>query len=406
MLLQKNHNRQILLFLLFLIFVIALFSFAINKVTAGNTIGTDIFVFYLAGRSSFIDGQGPYVPDNYLQSQILTYGHAATIGEDPLIFGYPPYSLFPLIPLFFIPFEWTQAIWFTLLFICVTLIPFLVFPESPRWLPPTIFLIYPFSFGLLMGNFAIPIGIITLAVYGYFFNMVKANRFIDLLTGVALAWCTAKPQFIWIFLIFFLFAAIKQKRIWSIYGFFGSLAAFLPLSFVVSATWLVDWWEQIKNYAQFNQTVPHLIQILNLVFNKNTALVIAGLFSLILLGWFVVTIVQWYQGKKKPFQVLCWAGLISHLFYPGGFAYEQIIFLIPFMIWLFQTGKKKPKITLFLWISSIFISWIELIQFRLMPDRIMFNEWLFIFYLVWMVLFGIDKSGFRLPPIMKKKVVT
>ncbi len=177
MLLQKNHNRQILLFLLFLIFVIALFSYAIYKVTAGNTIGTDIFVFYLAGRSSFIDGQGPYVPDNYLQSQILTYGHAATIGEDPLIFGYPPYSLFPLLPLFFIPFEWTQAIWFALLFMCVTLIPFLVFPDSPRWLPPTIFLIYPFSFGLLMGNFAVPIGMITSGCLWLLFQHGKGKSF-------------------------------------------------------------------------------------------------------------------------------------------------------------------------------------------------------------------------------------
>jgi hypothetical protein len=372
--------------------VIILFSVAIYTVTAGNTIGTDIFVFYLAGRSSFIDGQGPYIPNNYLQSQILTYGHPAEIGEDPLIFGYPPFSLFPILPLFFIPFEWTQAIWFALMFICVTLIPFLVFPDTPRWLPPTIFLIYPFSFGLLMGNFAVPIGMIVLAVYGYFFNSTKSNRYIDLLAGVALAWCTAKPQFIWIFLIFYFIVAFKQKRNWFIYSYIGTLTTFLALSFAVSATWITDWLIQIKDYARYIQSTPHLIQYFNLLLNKNEATLLAGLVSVIIIGWLIVILIRWYQREKDPLQVLCWIGIISHLFYPGGVAYGQIIFIIPFLIWLFTTSKLKPKLSIFLWIIAIFISWFELVQFRLMPDTIIFSEWLFCFYLIWMIITHVNKT--------------
>ena len=246
-----KQNQQLIIFLVLIVFIVALLSFAIYTVTAGNTVGTDILVFYLAGRSSFIDGQGPYIASNFVLSQIMVYGHRAGAGEDPLIFGYPPYVLFPLTPLFFIPFQWTQAIWLALLLVATILIPLLMFPHSPRWLPATIFLLYPFSFGLLMGNFAVPIGIIILAVFGYLFLFEKASPSIDFIAGVALAWSTAKPQFIWLFLVFYFIAALKLKRNWLIYGFITAIIIFLLISFVVSPSWVTDWWLQVQNYTQF-----------------------------------------------------------------------------------------------------------------------------------------------------------
>ena len=143
----------------------------------------------------------------------MVYGHVAVEGEDPLIFGYPPYVLFPLMPLFFIPFQWTQAIWLAVLLVATILIPFLMFPHTPRWLPATIFLLYPFSFGLLMGNFAVPYRYNHI---GYLLDICstseKASPAIDFIAGVALAWSTAKPQFIWLFLIFYFIAALKLKK--------------------------------------------------------------------------------------------------------------------------------------------------------------------------------------------------
>jgi hypothetical protein len=389
----QKRNRQILVFLILVVLIVSLFSIAIYTVSAGNTIGTDILVFYLAGRSSFIDGQGPYITANFVQSQIMVYGHTAGEGEDPLIFGYPPYSLFPLLPLFFIPFQWTQAIWLALLLITIILIPFLLFPDSPRWLPALIFLLYPFSFGLLMGNFAVPFGIIALAVYGILFNTGKASPSIDFIAGVALAWSTAKPQFIWLFLIFYFIAALKLKRFWLIYGFISAIIVFLLFSFFVSPTWVPEWWLQVQNYTHSNQTDLHISQLLGFIGNEKIKVFLTVLLSTGLIAWLIRMIYQWWIGKKGPLKVLCWVGLMTHLFYPGGFAYEQIVFSVPFIIWLIMNGRKKTGLSIFFWILAIAISWLELIIQRLYPNNSMINEWLFAWYFVWMLL--VVENGFN-----------
>ena len=382
----QKQNQQIIIFLVLIVFIVALLSFAIYTVTAGNTVGTDILVFYLAGRSSFIDGQGPYIASNFVLSQIMVYGHPAGAGEDPLIFGYPPYVLFPLTPLFFIPFQWTQAIWLALLLVATILFPLLIFPHSPRWLPATIFLLYPFSFGLLMGNFAVPIGIIILAVFGYLFLFEKASPSIDFIAGVALAWSTAKPQFIWLFLVFYFIAALKLKRNWLIYGFITAIIIFLLISFVASPSWVTDWWLQVQNYTQSNRTDLHISQLLQFIDSEKVRTFFIVVFSTGLIAWMIRMFYQWTTGKIDPLKVLCWVGLATHLFYPGGFAYEQIVFLVPFIIWFLMYGRNKMGISILFWILAIVISWIEPFLNRVLPDVTTINEWLFGYYFIWMLI--------------------
>ncbi|HZK61830.1 MAG TPA: hypothetical protein VFC41_07110 [Anaerovoracaceae bacterium] len=382
----QKPTRQVLVFLILVVFIISLISIAIYTVTAGNTIGTDILVFYLAGRSSFIDGQGPYVTENFIQSQMMVYGHPASVGEDPLIFGYPPYSLFPLLPLFFIPFQWTQAIWLAILLAAIILIPFLIFPNSPRWLPASLFLLFPFSFGLLMGNFAIPIGIIIMAVYGYLFHVEKAPPSIDFIAGAALAWSTAKPQFIWLFLVFYFIAALKLKRHWLIYGFITAIIIFLLFSFVVSPTWVSDWWLQVQNYKYSIPTNLHLTRMLSFIESIKIKALITSLFSIVLIVWMGRKFHEWFIGKIDPIIILCWIGFTTHLFYPGGVAYEQIVFMIPFILWITINGGKNRGLSLTLWALAISISWLEFVLNRLLPGISTNNELLFCYYVVWMII--------------------
>ncbi|MHB8135755.1 MAG: hypothetical protein ACYDH1_16215 [Anaerolineaceae bacterium] len=189
----SNHKR---IFAGIVLILIALLAVGIHFFSEGNTVGNDILVFYLAAKSSFLDLQGPYLSENAMLSQLLSYGKLAKPGEDYLTFSYPPFALLPILPFIFFTFDWVQAIWLSILIISLILVMIACFPNSPRWILMSIFLFYPFAFGLLMGNFVIPIAIILIAnIKLLFFNKENHSKWIEIVLASLLAWTTCKPQF-------------------------------------------------------------------------------------------------------------------------------------------------------------------------------------------------------------------
>lgn len=384
-----SRKQKIITFFVGLVILTSIFAVAIHTLTANNTIGTDFLVFYLAGRSSFIEGQGPYVAENNLISQLSINDRPADPTEDQLTFSYPPYVLLAILPLVYLPFTWAQAIWMGLLLVLLVMLPMFMLPRAPRWAIATIFLLYPFTFGLILGNFAVPIGIFLVAVYLVIFHTQEdSNGLADTLAGICLAWCTAKPQFSWLIILFLLVAALKFRRWRLIASFSIATVIFLGISFIILPTWPMDWINQVAFYAQTNRTLLHLTLLLQLVFSESITNILTPILASLGLIWTGYMLWRWWQGKSTALNTLCWVALISYLVHPRGVAYEQITFLIPFLIWIFTPEKNsnntKRVIT---WIIAIITSWLGFYSSRFASSIHALPEWILAFYIIWMGIY-------------------
>jgi len=391
-----NNTKLSMLFFIGIVFIIiVLFAFAIHTILANNTIGSDILIFYLAARSSFIDGTGPYSPENAILSQLYSTGKLAEPGEDYLYYNYPPYALISLIPFVYLPFDWVQAIWMSIGIIAIILSLFFSFPRSSRWLPILILGIYPVTFGLLMGNFVIPITIILIANIGYyFFYKQKTQRKMEVFFAILLAWATVKPQFSWLYIIFILLAALQQKNLRFIYAFFGSLVGFIAISFLIYPNWIEQWIYQINFFIQTNPSELQIIRLLKTFLPAKISGVLSIPLILLAVFWVSYAFYKWFQIKIKTLSVLIIIGWVSYLLYPGGVDYQQIVFVIPFAIWIFQWKPKTPWMLPIIAIFAIFFSWLEFVGARLLGVEFKLQGWFFFIYIFWacLLLTRIEKS--------------
>ncbi|PKN83935.1 MAG: hypothetical protein CVU46_15630 [Chloroflexi bacterium HGW-Chloroflexi-8] len=386
----SNHKR---IFAGIVLILIALFAVGIHFYSEGNTVGNDILVFYLAAKSSFLDLQGPYLSENAMLSQLLSYGKLAKPGEDYLTFSYPPFALLPILPFIFFTFDWVQAIWLSILLISLILVMIACFPNSPRWILMSIFLFYPFAFGLLMGNFVIPIAIILFAnIKLIFFSKENHTKWIEIILASLLAWATCKPQFSWLFISFILLAAIQQKKFIFIKSFVGALFIYLAASFFILPNWIEVWIDQIKFYQLSNPSDLQLAVILNTFLPENTTKILLP--PLVILGvfWVGYSFFKWWKKQFDLFLVFIVIGWMSHLLYPGGVDYRQIVFLIPFILWINLKSMRNPILSSILWASAILISWMEFALFQMMGLQYPFKGWLFAAYLVWAIFVLIQQN--------------
>ena len=81
MLLGNNTRSSNLIFAGIVLVIILFFAFAIHFIMADNIVGNDILVFYLAAKSSFIDGQGPYLSENASAKPIALLRESGSTGR-------------------------------------------------------------------------------------------------------------------------------------------------------------------------------------------------------------------------------------------------------------------------------------------------------------------------------------
>jgi hypothetical protein len=264
---------------------------------------------------------------------------------------------------------------------------FILFPQAPKWLAPSALLIYPVVFGILMGNFVIPITIILLFNIKYFFfNNSKPNHVVEYVLAISLAWATVKPQFSWLYIAFILISAFSQKKNKFILCFFLSLIIFLLLSFLIQTDWVSVFIKQIIFYQQTNPTELQLIKFLNLFLPARISGIIAIPLIVIAILWVLYAFYQWWQKKLKTLLVFIIIGWVSYLLYPGGVDYQQIVFVLPFLLWIFQWKPSKPILVTVVWVLLILISWLEFIYVRLLGMNPGVTGWLFYGYLLWAIV--------------------
>lgn len=381
---------------IFLLLIFLLLPFFISNGVYLSTIdlifGNDFFVFHSASQALFQNNLSPYSPQIETANQFAIYGRLAEPGENLMTFSYPPYALLPFLPLAFLPLKWAQSIWVAFLFTSLLILPIITYPRIPRWAFATAFLLYPITFSLILGNFAILLGTIIILILGYLLHPHFHSPKSDLILGALLAFSTIKPQFSSLFILIILIIAIREKRYKLIQSFLISFLALIALSFILLPSWPVDWYHQLVRYSESNQAIPHITIFFQLFTSPATANILAIIITLILfltLAWMTK---KWWQNQLSPIKLLVFIGFLTYAIHPRTVSYEQIVFLVPFLIWIFSNLPSPSSLTkLILFFSAIIVSWAGFFASKAGLQALFPLEWIFLFYILWMIYIILSK---------------
>lgn len=369
--------------LLFLV-CYSLLSISIYWVTQKNTLGSDFYIFYLAG-DAIHRNEDPYSNEIAIQAQKSIYKRLANPDEDQLAFAYPPYALLPVIPLLLLPFEWAQAGWMAL---CILLLVSAIFYSSTRlnlWLVISALFYYPISFGLILGNFAVPIASILLVCFSALTRSDHQKVSFQILWGVLLAWSSCKPQFSWLFILFLLLLAIRKKQYWVIFSFVIGLTLLFAFSFLILPNWFQSWYNRLINYSEYNQTWLIITFFLTQTMPLKSAIVLtifggaAALASTIWVGK------RWWLGIIPDLNMLAWIALIIFLFHPRGKSYEQIIYIIPLILWVCRQKKFWSWTVSIAWFGNLLLFAVTFLLSLASNQRVTIIEWPLAGYILWLI---------------------
>ncbi|PKO04919.1 MAG: hypothetical protein CVU41_14255 [Chloroflexi bacterium HGW-Chloroflexi-3] len=373
------------IFLLFFLLFFLLLSIGIYVATPDNVFGNDFYVFHSASRALFIEGISPYSEQVEIANQLGVYGRVAQPGENLLTFSYPPYALFLFYSLAFLPLKLAQSIWISLLFSLLLILPLLSYPLIPRWALISSFCLYPISFGLILGNYAVLIGTLLVFILGYLLDSTRPSLKWDVLTGFLLAFCTIKPQFSALFILFILLLALRSKRWRLIQSFIISFLVFIAFSFILLPSWPLEWYQQLFKYVDSNQAIPHVTIFLQLFLKESTANLLSIMITILMFVVLAWMLRKWWFGSFSSLKILAFIGFLTYFIHPRTVSYEQITFLVPFLIWIFSNPPSTSTLTkVFFYFSAILISWGGFFAAKAGWVALFPLEWIFLFYIIWM----------------------
>lgn len=380
-----NRPMQIALGWLLFVLLVALLAVGIHAVMADNTVGMDLHTFYLAAQNVFLRHESPYGEDVAMQSQLSVLRHLATDQDDQMGFAYPPYSLLVIAPLAGLSFDWAQAIWMAFVLMGSVFAMLMAFPRRPLLPALGVLLFYPFTFGIILGNFVNLIALILLGIVSQLFYSEKLSRNAQILFGILLGWVTIKPQFVWLYLAFILLVALKQ-RLWPmLVSFAASLTAYLGISFLLVPGWPTLWFERVGKYAQYMGKAPNITLFLNQLRTPEDAQTLTVALIALLLGVTAWAFFCWWKRKLSPLVLLAWLGIVTYLIHPRSVAYTQTAFLIPLLVWAYgQRNLRSRPVILFYWVALV-LSWVIFILGKQgwlggLPD-----DWFLVFACAWML---------------------
>jgi hypothetical protein len=350
---------------------------------AGNTVGMDVHTFYLAAQNVFLLHQSPYGEDVAIQSQLSIFGRLAYANEDQMGFSYPPYSLLLLAPIAHLPFEWVQAIWMAFFLMSSVCAMFLIFPRRPLLPVLGVLTFYPFTFGIILGNFVNLIALIILAAISLLVIDNRPSRSTQILLGVLMAWATIKPQFFWLYLIFILLVGFKHHYWLLLVSFGTSLIGLLGISFLLVPNWPALWLERIGKYVTYQGYYPNLTLFLNQLRSPEDAQTLTIALIALLLGVTTWALFDWWEGRLYSLVLLAWMGIVTYFINPRTVSYSQIAFLIPLLVWAqVQKNQRSLPVAVFYW-GSIILSWVIFILGQLGTLGILVEEWRLVIGCIW-----------------------
>jgi hypothetical protein len=335
-----------------------LLTLAIYVSIENNIPGTDFFIYYVAARQVTVDHGSPYSDTVGEQSQMAILKHLSRPGEDQLRYVYPPYGLLPVLPVSVMSIRWAQAIWLSFWILCLPVCLIYAFRKVPPVFLAFVFFLYPVTFGLMLGNLNIPVICILLLVAGRLNLLTTEQKIEPVILGILLAWATVKPQFSAFYIMIFLLIAYRHRNRRFLAGFFAGLLALLTVSFLIVPNWIAQWLVLIRCYPAYTGgqlIVTPLVNFFPAVIRDG---VYSGLIVLcvVLIGWLFT---RWWNNRATTLELLCAGTTAIFLFHPTGVSYEQMIFLLPFLIWILCGWKKQPVLNPSIWLGFVVLSWVQ-----------------------------------------------
>ncbi|MCP4415176.1 MAG: DUF2029 domain-containing protein, partial [Chloroflexi bacterium] len=290
---RKNLLISFLLLLLFTISVVGMYTFFTSKVPGAN----DFYPRWKGAQLFWQDGTDPYSQTATEAIQLGIYGHLAEPDQDQLLFVYPFYTVFLLLPLVNLDYAWVQAIWlvvvqFSLIGGVILTLRLLDWKHPPWLLAITLLwsvIMYNSTRTIILGQFAGPI----------FFWLAAALLALkhdqDVLAGALLSLTTIKPQMSYLIIPILLLWAVWHKRWHFVAGFAGAMAFLAGLSFLLLPSWLTGFIDQVRYYPEYTVT-PSPLRVITAVFwpqlGKPVEYILIGLL-LGVMGW------QWWRLKGE-----------------------------------------------------------------------------------------------------------
>lgn len=372
--------------LLVLVFAVCLVAFTIvvRNVMRANTVGMDFSIYWMAGRAVVFEGENPYSDEMALQNQLRVLRRSSRPDEDQMAFAYPPFSLLAPLPTFWLDFDWAQAGWMVFNILALVTALLLAFPRGGIKGVPFVLALFPFSFGILLGNFVILMDAILLLVTGLVIFGKKQSLPVQVLLGLALAWVCAKPQFIWLYLLLILIAALQRKQWVLIISFIVGALLMLAASFLLVPGWIPLWLERMSKYTQYVGSYPMTTLLLKAFLPLSIAYAITAALFAVALGITAVFFRRWWQGRLDPLHLLAWVGFATYIIHPRNVSYAQTAFLLPLVVWVVRQASWRELPFWLFGVGTLIFSWVVFFIQSTNQENILLDEWRLFFHVFWL----------------------
>lgn len=347
MTLTQRNLPLLLVGLLLLAGLFALHVFAVHTIFTSKYPGANDFYSRWGGARAFwLNGLNPYSDEATLQIQQGIYGRPAKANEDPGPFAYPFYVAILIWPLVYLPYAWASAIWLSLLELALVAAVFLTI-SMYRWQPPvwlaafTVLWVIIFYHGartIILGQVA---GLVFL---GLALSLWALHRQADALAGTALAFCTIKPQMVYLIIPALLWWGWRQKR-WRFLGYFSvSLLVLMGVSFIFLPTWPLDFWRQLGTYNSYQAlgytNIGSPVWIISHIYVPVLGNVGEAVLSALLL---IFTGYLWLRYRDEP-QAFHWLVgltlLTTNLITPRAATTNYIVLLLPLFLLFVMLSRR------------------------------------------------------------------
>lgn len=326
--------------------------------------GGDFFPIWLTGRALLLHRIDPYTPETTRNIQVGLYGRTMDQrpGDFPVdyrAFSYPLYSDLLAAPLLPLSFDGVRIV-LTVLLAPLTAISVALWMRAMRLrfsagavLVAVVLTLV--SYPVLEGLYAQQAGLIVGCALAVSIDALTRNRVV--VSGIALAFASVKPQMIWLLAAFLLLWAVSDwsRRKWFAMSFAFALALLCIAGELILPGWLSGWWRTILHYS--NYTLPPLPQ---LVLGKLLGAAVE-------LAMLVVAGVVAWRARKQPagspeFSLAVSMVLtVTALLLPtGGAVYDQIV-LLPAIFWIWSRRaeilRSSPPLRLLLFVAFFALLW-------------------------------------------------
>lgn len=399
-----SQKKQILATGVLTLLLLAILTTGLHQVMAGNRVGMDFHIFWLAGRSLSAQNPNPYSHQIDIEAQLGVLGRTSAPDEDQMGFAYPPYALIPVLAVSWLDYDWAQSAWMALNILCLVIALLMAAPSKP--LVP-IFLVlftYPFTFGILLGNFVVILGAIFLVVISILIKNSLLTGWQQGVLGLVLAWTTIKPQFSWLYLGLILYIFLRQRKYILLVSFGIATVFNLVISFVIVPGWPELWLERIAEYAAYNQTYPQFLLMTRQVLPNPLDLLVFLALMISAFACLIVLVYRWERGQLDFLIVAAWCGMTTYLIHPRTVAYSQIVFFLPFFLWVCFSNRQSNMTRFLVGLAGLVLSWIVVSIEKSMGNALLTEDWRLLPYLFWLVWILLQQIPTKIWPVNRLKV--